>query len=121
MDFISECFDKHNQTFRKKLKSAGYSAEQIALFLPEVAAGMKAAVQKTAADDLITGLMSDGPAQLLNSIDVDAMSIKLGMNPGQIIIGVNAITPMLSQAFTQSSNGLVSAAATLAWDSTDHG
>ncbi len=121
MDFISECFDKHNQTFRKKLKTAGYSAQQITLFLPEVAAGMKASVQKSGADDLITGLMKEGPAELLNAIDVDAMATKLGINPGQVIIGINAITPALSQAFTQSSNGLVSAAASLAWDSTSHG
>ena len=121
MDFISECFDKHNQTFRKKLKSAGYSAEQITLFLPEFSAGMETAVQNSGADYLITGLMKNGPGQLLNTIDINAMATKLGTNPGQVIIGINAITPVLSQAFTQNSNGLVSAAASLVWDKANHG
>ena len=118
MDFITECFENHNQTFRKKLKSAGYTPEQIVVFLPEVASSMKASVQKSGADSLIAGLISNGPGQLLRSIDTNAIATKLGINSGQVIIGVNAITPALTQAFMQSSNNLVSAAASLAWSST---
>ena len=118
MDFITECFEKHNQTFSKKLKSAGYSAEQIVRFLPEVASSMKTSVQKSGADSLLAGLISNGPDQLLRSIDSNALATKMGIKSGQVIIGLNAITPALTQAFTQSSNSLVSAAATLAWGST---
>ena len=64
---------------------------------------------------MMAALLSEEPSQLLRSINVEAIANKLGMDNDQVTAGLEAITPVISKAFSQNNNNHVGAAAALAW------
>jgi hypothetical protein len=115
MDFITECFSKFGRAFSEKLNNAGFTAEQTRRFLPETAKSLRSSIDNSNIEQMITGLLSHDSAQLLKTIDVESIAFKLDMNSGQIITGLNAISPVLSEALMQSNHDLVNTIAALAW------
>ena len=117
MDFIKECFNEHSSAFTEALTGTGFSADQAKQFLPEAASGIVDATQGAGIQEMITGLISGGPSQLLSSINTDEIAAKLGMNSEQVSSGFEAITPILSQALSNTDNGIAGAVSSLAENS----
>lgn len=117
MDFIKECFEDRDGTFTEKLKGVGFTADQAQQFLPEMASGISCFIQNTGTDKIIKILLSDDPSQLLSALNVDVIGKNMSMNSAQVTLGIEAIAPVISQVFSQKSNQLVEAAASLAWTS----
>jgi len=114
MDFIKECFKEQDGAFLEQLKGAGFSTDQARQFLPEAASGILDSAQDTGIEAITKQLVADGPSQLLSSVNADAIAEKLGMNSDLVAKGLAAIAPVLAQAFSQKSDGLVGAVTSLA-------
>jgi len=70
--------------------------------------------QDTGVEAIAKQLASDSPAQLLSSVNTNAIAEKLGMNADLVTKGLAAIAPVLAQAFSQKNDGLVGAVTSLA-------
>ena len=119
MDFIKKCFDENSSEFAEKLTNTGFSVDQAEVFLPETATSIMQYIKNAHLEDVIKVLLSDDPSQILNSVDTGAIVNAMGINSDQVTTGFEAIAPVLSKVFTERSNEIVDATASLAWSPSD--
>ncbi len=118
MNFIDEFFTQSNGILTRRLQAVGFTAEQANMFLPEAASGILKSFQHKEIEHIIAAMSLEDPERLLNEINVNAIAKNIGMNAHQVTSGFEAIAPDMAKAFTKSSNGIVGAAASIAWGST---
>jgi hypothetical protein len=114
MDFIKECFKEHDGALIDQLKGAGFSGYRAKQFLPEAATGILDTSQDTSIEQMTEQMVSGAPSQFLNSVNVEVIAEKLGMNSDQVTKGLAAITPVLAREFSQESDYLFGALTSLA-------
>lgn len=114
MDFIKECFKEHDGALIDQLKGAGFSGYRARQFLPEAATGILDSSQDTSVEQMTEQMVSGAPSQFLNSVNVEVIAEKLGMNSDQVTKGLAAITPVLAREFSQESDYLFGALTSLA-------
>lgn len=119
MEFIKQCFTEHDGVFMEKLKEIGFTPDQASQFLPLAATEISESVNNSGATKIISDLMSDGPSSMIASLNIESLAQKLGMNSDQVGSGMNAIAPALTEIMTNNSEGLVNAAASMAWGSSE--
>ena len=120
MNFIQEFFTENSGVLTERLESAGFTTEQAGKFLPEAAAGILKSFQHKELEHIIAAFGMEDPDRLVSAINVNAIAQNVDMNAYQIKSGFKAIMPDLAMAFTQSSGGIVGAAASIAWGSTGY-
>ena len=111
MDFIKDCFEKQASPILVKLKTAGFSEEQASKFLTAVNVRITLCIQSPGAGNMISRLMVDGPEELLNRENIEAIAAETNMDTGQVKTGFNSIMPFLSEAFSENNDTLVSSIA----------
>jgi lipase chaperone LimK len=114
MNFIKECFEEHDGALVDQLKGAGFSDYRAKQFLPEAATGILDSSQDTSVEQMTEQMVSGAPSQFLNSVNVEVIAEKLGMNSDQVTKGLAAITPVLAREFSQESDYLFGALTSLA-------
>ena len=119
MDFINNCFNEYRSSFTKKLEDVEISGNVADEFLSETADRLLYIIKTAPLEKTIQILLSDTPSRLLNSIDTDAMAIRMDMSSEQVTSGLRSIAPVMTQVFTLKSNEIVAATASLAWNTTD--
>lgn len=119
MDFIKNYFEEYSSALTRKLEDAGITGDLASQFLPESASAIQYTIKNTKLEKTIKILLSDNPSQLLKSVNVYEMAIKLGINSEQVSSGLDAIAPVVSQVFSLKRHEIVAATASLAWKTTD--
>lgn len=114
MDFIKECFNEHDGALIDQLKGAGFSGYRARQFLPEAATGILDTSQDTSVEQMTKQMVSGAPSQFLNSVNIEVIAEKLGMNSEQVTKGLAAITPVLAREFSRESDYLFGALTSLA-------
>lgn len=99
------------------LQGVGFSADQASKFLPVAASGILSSFERKDIEEIISAFGSKDPSLLLSAVNVDAIAKKTNISSDMVTTGLEAISPVLSQAFTHSSDGMVGAAISIAWDS----
>jgi len=119
MDFIKCCFEEKKATLTNSLKQAGLPDDITVKFLSETSTAIINVIEKSNLEKTIEILLSDNPAQLLQSINVQAMANKLEINTELVSTGLEAISPEVSKVFNANINEIVAATASLAWKTND--
>lgn len=119
MDFINSCFEENHSTFTKKLEEAGIVGDLANQFLQETGLAILDRIKNTTLDRVIAILLSDNPAQLLETININKMSKNLAIDAEQVSVGLDAISPTLMQIFSSKSDEIVYTIASLAWKTSD--
>lgn len=114
MDLISKCFQENDGAFLEQLKAAGFSTDQARRFLPASESYFLDFTQDKGVEQITQQLVSDSPAQFLNSVNADAIAKKLGMDSDLVKKGLAAIVPLLAQTFSRKSEGLIGAVTSIA-------
>jgi len=117
MNFITTCFTEYDSALSELLKGAGFSADQARMFLPNAASGIIDSFQSKDIEEIISAFGSKEPTQLIGTININAIAKKVNMDSDQVTSGFEAIAPVLSQAFTHNTDGMVGAAISIAWQS----
>ena len=107
MDFINECFNEHDGALVEQLQVAGFSNYRAWKFLPEAASGILDSAQNSGVEQISEKLIAGAPSQFLSSVNVALIAEKLGMSHDQVTKGLAVIAPVLAQALSQKSNGLL--------------
>lgn len=100
MDFIKQCFELYSDALKQKLKTAGLTDDQVRKIMPELASVMTS-MNYTGLEKMMAALLSEDPSQLTASLDVESIARKLEMNSLQVRKGIKAISPLMSQVFSQ--------------------
>lgn len=117
MSFIKACFTEYDIAMSELMEDAGFSADQTRKFLPAAASGIANAFHNKDIEMIISAFGSKDPSLLLNEIDINTIAAKVDMNSDQVTLGLNAIAPLILQAFRHNSDGMVGAAISIAWES----
>jgi len=119
MDFLKICFEENNSIFIKNLEEAGITGDLANQFLPETGLAILHIIKNTSLDKVIEILLSSNSSQLLKLININEMAEKLAINTEQVSTGLEAISPTLLQVFSNQSDEIVYAIASLAWKTSD--
>ena len=120
MDFINKYFEEFSASLLIKLKETGITDDLAKMFLLETAHAILHTIKYSSLDRTIEILLSNNPSQILNVINVNQIAYKTGIEIEQVTSALEAITPVVSQAFTLNNNELITATASLAWKTTDN-
>ena len=119
MDLIKRCFYEKNTTYLTNLEQEGFSDDLVEQFLPETAEALLKIIASNNLEKNIEILLSNHPAQLLNSIDTHVIAKNLAISSEQVTQALEAIAPEMTRFFTLNSNQIVAETASLAWKTTD--
>jgi len=117
MNFIQACFSEYESALVELLEDAGFTREQASVFLPEAAQGLATAFQNRDIELIMSAFGSKDPSLLLSNVDTNAIADNTRLTPEQVTTGIKAIAPLISRAFKHSSEGMVGAAISIAWES----
>jgi len=119
MDLIKKCFYENNANYSMNLKQAGFTDDLVKQFLPETTAAVSNIIENNNLEKTIEILLSNNPAQLLNSIDTHDLADKLAISSERVTLGLEVIAPEMKRFFTLNSNQIVAETASLAWKTSD--
>ncbi len=83
-----------------ELGMVGFSVNQAIDFLPEAAWSIENLTQIPGAARSIDNLPLDDSLKLINTINMEAIMQKLGLNSDQVISGFKVIAPFFLKSFT---------------------
>lgn len=112
---IKNYFEQYESAFKVKLGDAGISGDLAQEFLAETAAEISSVMKKSSLEKTIAILLSDNPAQLLLSINVDAMAARLDISSDLAVSALQSIAPVVSRIFMLKSNEIIEATASFGW------
>jgi len=119
MHSINRCFYEKNATYSTNLEHAGFTDDMVKQFLPETTVALLNIIENNNLEKTIEILLSNNPAQLLNSIDTDVLAKKLALRSEQVSLALEVIAPEMARFFTHNSNEIVAETASLAWKTKD--
>jgi len=119
MHSIKKCFNEDNATYSTKLEQVGFTDEMVKQFLPETTVAVLDIIENNNLEKTIEILLSNNPAQLLNSIDTHVLAKKLAIRSEQVELALEVIAPEMTRFFTHNSNEIVAETASLAWKTKD--
>lgn len=119
MDFISKYFVQYQDAFASRLENAGFLRDERNDFLREVSSAILLTIRKMNLEAVIKILLSDNPSRLLDNVDHISMATKLGLDVTKITTGLEVIAPVIKQVFIHNNKEIVTATASLAWETTD--
>ena len=99
------------------LVRAGFSQDQAREFLAVAASSILESFHHREIEEIIAAMGSEEPTRLLNTVNVNALADKLGINAYLVRQGFETVSPVMSRAFSANSRGIVGAAASIAWGS----
>ncbi len=99
MNFIKDCFEEHGRVLMDELIGAGFTANQAIDFLPEAAFDIAESTRSTVVAQSIDNLLLDSSFILLNTINLEAIEKKSGLNSQQVVSGFEVIAPFFLKSF----------------------
>ena len=115
MNFIEEFFHDNGNDLLLQLQASGFSREQAVRFLHEASASILRAFHHKAIEEIIAAISMAEPSKLLHAVNIQAIAEKLGMNAYLVRSGFETFAPAMAKAFSSNSQGVVAAAASIAW------
>ena len=99
------------------LMRAGFSSDQAREFLTTAASSILETFHHREIEEIIAAMGSAEPTRLLNTVNVNVLADKLGINAYLVRQGFETVSPVMARAFSTNSRGIVGAAASIAWGS----
>ena len=99
------------------LMRAGFSSDQAREFLTTAASSILESFHHREIEEIIAAMGSAEPTRLLNTVNVNVLADKLGINAYLVRQGFETVSPVMARAFSANSRGVVGAAASIAWGS----
>lgn len=119
MDLINKYFIEYENALVGRLKSIDFLNDESTRLLSETSSAILHIIRNTNLEAVIKILLSDDPSTIINLIDTISMAAKLGMDVDKVTSGLEAISPVIKQVFIQKNKEIVTATASLAWETTD--
>lgn len=110
MALIKECFEEYQNDFTETLIKANFSPDEATMFLPAAFSGILKSSNKVGIPQTMQILLADRPHQLLKKLDVPMIARYAEISFFQVTTGLQAIAPILLQAYSDKSPELVRAA-----------
>ena len=110
MTFIKECFEEYQNDFIENLIKANFSTDEAIMFLPAAFSGLLKSSNNVGISQTMQILLADRPHQLLKKLDVPMIARDAEISFFQVTTGLQAIAPVLFQAYSDKNPELVSAA-----------
>lgn len=115
MNFVEEFFENNRDALSEALQDAGFTDQQTGQFLPEAASAVLNSFHHKEIATIIETMNIDDPSGLVRSINISSITENTGMDNNLVVSGFEVIAPIMAEAFTNSSDGVVFAAASIAW------
>lgn len=119
MDFINKYFIEYENALTGRLKNTNFLNDESTRLLCETSSEILHIIRNTRLETVIKILLSDDPSKILDLIDTNSMATKLGMDVDKVTSGLEAISPVIKQVFIHKNKEIVTATASLAWETTD--
>lgn len=116
MNFITACFEEYDSALSELLTGAGYTGDEALRFLPVASSAILDAFKHKDIEQILSAFGSREPTEFLNAVNMNAIAMKVDINADKVKSGLEAIAPVLTQAFKHNSDGMVGAAISIAWD-----
>ena len=116
MNFITACFEEYDSALSELLKSAGFSADDTVIFLPEASSEILNAFKHKDIEQILAAFGATEPTRFLDAVNMNAIAVKAGMSIDKVKSGLKTIAPVITQAFKHNSDGMVGAAISIAWE-----
>ena len=116
MNFITACFDEYDSALSELLAASGFTAEQTSRFLPAASSLILNTFKHKDIEQIISSFGSREPSEFISALNVDTLASRVDMTTEQVTTGLEAIAPVISQAFKHNSDGMVGAAISIAWE-----
>lgn len=117
MNFIYKCLDDYERAIAYRLENAGFTPGQARAFIEETASAIVASINTTGVEQMMKGLVTEGPYHLISIIDVDVIADNCEINANRVQSGLCAVSPIVSQIFLQRSDVILGAACDYSWES----
>lgn len=115
MNFVEEFFENQRGVLSEALQGVGFTDQQTGQFLDEAASGILHSFHHKEIAAIIEIMNIDDPSQLVRSININSIAENMSLDIGLVASGIEVIAPIMAEAFTKNSDGVVFAAASIAW------
>ena len=117
MNFIEEFFQDNSVVICQRLEVKGFSAVQAMKFMSKVAEALLRSFKHKDIEEIIAVMSINDSSRLRNSVNTSHIAENIGMNVMQVDAGFEVIAPIMAEAFAHNVDGVVNAAASIAWGS----
>jgi DUF4097 and DUF4098 domain-containing protein YvlB len=117
MEFLKQIFYDQNKLFVSRLENQGFSSVQANDFLYEVATTLSVSNPEMDVPLAIKLLISQDPANILQSIDIKSLAQNLGVASIIAELGIKTIQPDLSFFMSQKKDDILNTIISLSWGS----
>ncbi len=100
MIFIKECFEENGRVLIDELGMVGFSVNQAIDFLPEAAWSIENLTRIPGAARTINNLPLNDSLKLIDTINMEAIEQKIGLNSDQVKSGFEVIAPFFLKSFS---------------------
>ena len=99
MKYIKECFEEHGKILTDRLRSEGFTNNQLIDFLPEAASCIAISSKNKHSSYVISNLLLEESSDLLSPNNISQIAKKRGLSSDLVMSGFKVISPFFLKSF----------------------
>ena len=104
MGAIEQCFSEHSEALLKRMITVDLTIGEANQLLPEIELALCVSCRQTNEFQTIARLFSKFRYEMAKSVDIDALSVKVGVDAVRVVDGLRAIAPLLLQVYAERNH-----------------